>query len=68
MLTRKKILREVTNSNLDLEVGNGYFYFIYDDEEKNLYETRSVWVNSINQLDLDSWIYEANELIKKMEN
>lgn len=67
MLTRKQILKKVNNPKMDLEIGQGYVYFIYDDLEKNIYDTHSVLVPRLNDLSLDSWIYEAEKFIKILQ-
>jgi hypothetical protein len=60
MLTIKKVndeLRAITSQYIELVKGQGYYYFVYDDGRR--YSTASVYVNSLNQLSLDTWLYEA---------
>ena len=60
MITMKKVndvIKSETSQYIDLHKGEGYFYFVYDDGKR--YSTASVYVNSLNQLALTSWIYEA---------
>lgn len=47
--------------------GDGYFYFVYDDVEKNIFATRSVYVYRLNQLTFDQWIEEAGIIIREVE-
>lgn len=69
MLTTKKILKEIGCENLDLVRGEGYFYFVYDEfPNREIYDTRSVFVFRLNDLSLESWIYEANILLEKIKN
>ena len=60
MLTMKKVndvIKSETSQYLELYKGDGYYYFVYDDGKR--YSTASVYVNTLNQLPLTSWIYEA---------
>ncbi len=60
MLTIKKFnneLRAITSQYIELVNGQGYYYFVYDDGRR--YSTASVYVNTLNQLSLDTWLYEA---------
>ena len=43
----------------ELSKGSGYFYFVFDDGVR--FETYSVYTNSVSNLPLESWLYEANE-------
>lgn len=54
------------NPNIELVKGEGYFYFIYDDGDKN-YETLSVMVYGLNMQSLDRWLSDGREFIKKCE-
>lgn len=60
MLTIKKVnneLRAITSQYIELVKGQGYYYFVYDDGRR--YSTASVYVNTLNQLSLDTWLFEA---------
>lgn len=49
---------------LDLYKSDGYFYFeFYQDK---VFETHSVYVNSINQLTADEWLKEGRDFAKKV--
>lgn len=68
MLTIKKVNNEIqaeTSQYVELVKGQGYFYFIFDDGKR--YSTASVYVNSINQLTLSSWLYEAKNFYATIE-
>lgn len=67
MITRKQILKELGNSHLDLELANGYVYFIYDDLEKNIYETHSVYVAKLNHLSYEAWITIGKKFLVKIK-
>jgi hypothetical protein len=60
MITLKRVndaIKSETSQYIDLYKGEGYFYFVYDDGKR--YSTTSVYVNGINQLTLESWLYEG---------
>lgn len=44
--------------------GSGYFYFEFD--QGKVFETHSVYVNSINQLTADEWLKEGRDFAKKV--
>jgi hypothetical protein len=58
--------KAINHPNVELVKGEGYFYFVYD--KGDVYETRSVMVNSLNELPLDQWVEEAKDLIAELEN
>ena len=64
-LSVKKILKEVGCLKLNLVKGKDYWYFIYDDEEANKYDTSSVYVMTLNEMSLDRWVEEGKELVAK---
>lgn len=66
-ITTAAILKAIGCKHLSLYKGNGYFYFSYSDESKNLYETESVVVCALNHLQFDQWVAEGLALVKKME-
>lgn len=68
MLTLRKVndaVRAETSQYVELVKGDGYFYFVYDDGKR--YSTASVCVNSLNQLPLTSWLYEAKNFYATIE-
>lgn len=64
-ITRNKILKEINNECVSLHKGDGYYYFTYDDGVH--YETRSVYVMYLNQLSIEYWVAEAQNLIELFE-
>lgn len=65
-LTIKAILKAIGNDKLDLAHGKDYWYFIYDDVAKALYDTHSVYEMRLGT-DLAFWVAEGKELVAKME-
>lgn len=60
MLTISKVnneIRAITSQYIELVKGEGYYYFVYDNGRR--YSTASVYVNTLNQLPLETWLYEA---------
>jgi hypothetical protein len=66
MINKLQILRAIGNENLSLYRGNGYWYFVYDDDAE-LYGDVSVPVMNLNHLDLDSWVAYGRDLIAQVE-
>ncbi len=69
MKTLKTINREiarVTNGKVELVKGEGYFYYVYDDGG-NDYDTLSVMVYSLRQLDGATWVDGALDFYNKMK-
>jgi hypothetical protein len=60
MLTISKVnneIRAITSQYIELVKGEGYYYFVYDNGSR--YSTASVYVNTLNQLPLETWLHEA---------
>lgn len=53
---------------VELVKGEGYFYFQYDLPEQNVFETKSVYVASLNQLTKDEWIREGRQFSIETEH
>lgn len=63
MLTLKRINKEIKNIGFDCELvkGEGYFYFFGKDFE--LIKDSCVYVNSLNQLSTEQWLFELTSKI-----
>lgn len=72
MLTRKQIVDKLRDfppfdtGTLELVKSDGYFYFIFDSPERNIFETHSVFVNNVNQLSLDQWLFEGLHFAERL--
>lgn len=62
-----QVTKAIGCPHLDLVQGEGYWYFVFDDPARNLYQTKSVMVNRLYKLSLLSWIEEGDELVKAVE-
>lgn len=62
-----QVLAEIGNEHLTLVNGKGYWYFIYDDEAKGLYDTKSVYTMRLSDLSVNDWAADGRELVAKME-
>lgn len=62
-----QVLTEIGNKHLTLVNGNGYWYFIYDDEAKGWYDTKSVYTMRLSDLNVNDWAADGRELVAKME-
>ena len=56
------------NPYINLYMGSGYWYFVYDDPNGDIYRTRSVYVRCLNVFTLDQWIEEGKDFVKEIEN
>lgn len=61
MSTLAQANRAIRNANIPLELvrGEGYHYFIYDNEERGVYETLSIYVPYTNIYTTAEWVAEA---------
>jgi hypothetical protein len=63
----KSVLKALDNpKGLDLAKGSGYFYFIFDNPEANIFETESVYVCHMTHLDFESWVRTGRDFLAKM--
>jgi len=51
---------------IELVQGDGYCYFVYDDETNNVFETRSEMVIKVSDLDFNQWIEIGEQFVKEM--
>lgn len=57
------VCKEIGNPKLTLNRGYGYWYFVYDDVAKNVFEDRSVAVCYLRQMSLEQWIEEGKSFL-----
>jgi outer membrane protein assembly factor BamE (lipoprotein component of BamABCDE complex) len=57
-----KILKKIGCPMLDLVNGKGYWYFVYDDVENNIWETESVYTMYLNSLSVEQWVNIGKDL------
>lgn len=67
MTTTKQILKAINCPNLDLikVQGHGYFYYAYDDMP--IYETESVYCNTLSQMSLEKWVEAGHAFLKTVQ-
>lgn len=62
-----QILKIIDCPKLSLYRGQGYWYFSYDDlDAGGPYETHSVPVVYLSQLNLDSWVAEGRQFVEEV--
>lgn len=61
------ILKKIGNPCLTLHKGAGYWYFMYDDTARKIYETRSVYVMFLTQMSVEEWIEEGADFVRWVE-
>lgn len=66
MITVRKVLKEIGCPVLNLYNGKGYWYFVYDDTARGVYETKSVYVMRLNELALAQWIEAGRGFIAEL--
>jgi hypothetical protein len=64
----KTINKEFLNDSLELVKGSDYFYFVYDNPERDIYETKSVYVSNLNHMTKEEWIKEGKEFILEINS
>lgn len=62
-----QVLAKINHPNLKLFRGAGYWYFVYDDEVKNIFDELVVHVMYLNSMDLDQWVSDGKFLIARVE-
>lgn len=65
-ISSRQILKEINCKLLDLQKGYGYWYFVYDDVENNIFKTRSVPSMYLNQMPLSIWVEEGKDFVKEV--
>lgn len=66
-ITSKQVLSKIKCNHLSLFKGDGYWYFVYDDAEKNIFETKSIPVMFLNQMPLDMWVQDGVDFVNEIE-
>ena len=66
-ISSKQIVNKIGCKYLSLCKGDGYWYFIYDDLERNIFETCSVPVMFLSQMKLDLWVEDGLAFVKQVE-
>ena len=58
-----QIISKIGSPFLSLYKGDGYWYFVYD--AIGVYETKSVMTMRLLDLDLDMWVEDGRDLVKR---
>ncbi len=66
MFTRKSVTEAIGNANLELVQGNGYLYFVYEDNAVNVYESESIMVCRLNHMSKEQWIETGKDFLAKV--
>lgn len=66
----KEILKSIGCDKIDLVrvVGEGYWYFCYDDVEANIFETKSVYTPRLNDMTLEQWTDIGKAFVDEINN
>lgn len=61
-----QVIKKIGCEKLKLFRGEGYWYFEYDDFEKNkIYDTHSVYISYLSHWSLENWVEEGQGFIKR---
>lgn len=63
----RTILKAIGNPKLDIATSPGYWYFIYDDLDRNIYRTESVMVPRLSDLSLEEWVRCGKAFLEQIE-
>jgi len=63
----KQVIKAVGSDKLDLVRGNGYWYFIYDDPVRGIYDTTSIPTMQLRNFTIEEWAADGREFVAKME-
>ena len=66
-LRRATIVNAINHPNVGLYKSQDCWYFVYDNVDAGIYETRTVYVWRLNELTLDQWIEEGNDFVEEVE-
>lgn len=61
--TIARVNRAIEKAGIPVQLvrGDGYHYFVYDNEERNVYETLSVMIPYTNMCAVEWWVKEAED-------
>lgn len=63
-ISTSQIIRKIGSRNLSLYKGEGYWYFVYDDCEKNnIWADESVPCFKLNQMSLEQWVEIGKDFV-----
>lgn len=66
-LRRATIVNAINHPNVSLYKSQDCWYFVYDNVDAGIYETRTVYVWRLNEFSLDQWIEEGNDFVEEVE-
>lgn len=66
--TVNQVLSKIKNDKLSLLKGDGYWYFVYDDAENNIFETESVYIMYLSSMDVGEWVSIGKGFVVRVEN
>jgi hypothetical protein len=62
-----QVLDRINNPFLTMHKGPGYWYFVFDDESRGIYESHSVYVNTLRFMTVTRWEEEARSFLAEIE-
>ncbi|MNQ54040.1 hypothetical protein D3C85_680960 [compost metagenome] len=66
--TTSQVTNKIKCQHLSLYKGEGYWYFVYDDVEKRIFETESVPVKYLSSMDVEEWVRIGQDFVNEIEN
>ena len=61
-----QVTKAIGCPHLELVQGEGYWYFVFDDKSRELYDTHTVNVFRLRHLSLSQWVEEGQKFVVKM--
>ena len=62
-----EIIRKIGCSFLRLYRGEGYWYFIFDDEHGGRYDSESIYCMRLNDMALSRWVESGKAFVARVE-
>lgn len=63
----REVIKAIGNESLNLYRGEGYWYFVFDNVERALYDSESVYTMRLNDMALDRWVEIGKAFAAKVE-
>lgn len=62
-----QVTRKLNNKYVELVRGDGYWYFVYSDVARNIFDSESVYTMRLNDLTVAHWVEIGEKFISRIE-
>jgi hypothetical protein len=66
-LTAAAVINQIGCQHLALYQGKGYWYFVFNDEARNMFDDRSVYTMRLSDMAIERWVEEGKDFVAKVE-